>query len=239
MRNIVYLDKLIPYKDATPVFEKYKLFIKEHTGITPSFVFIEYDFSDYPTVIDLDGDDVIRPNFLHEIVKEVDTKYGKYGTDNVITMIHEDNWKSGKTSKRKGIWGTNYSYKYSNYHVQYCRWDKKNPANTFGTLNHEIDHTFDALIKVEIGIDINPILGVTNYDADTTHGGKPPHQYIRYKENVSKLKILAPYLYSAYAKRLEKHTNFILGQKKTIINLLESLIELLRARLNRKNGIPN
>jgi len=238
MRNIVYIDKKISKAEADAVFGDYTAFIKKHTGIAPTFTFIERDFTDYPTFIDTDGDDVMRPDFLHEIADEVDTTYGKYGTDNIITLIHQDNWKSGKTATRKGIWGTNYSYKYGNYHVQYCRWDKKNPANSFGTINHEQDHTYDALIKVELGIDINPILGVTSYDADTTHGGKPPHKYIRHQENADKLKILAPYLKAAYAKRLEKHTDSIRGKQLTIISLLEKLVELLKAGRYQKNGVP-
>lgn len=236
MRNVIYLDKKIKKEEATSVFNEYRAFIKAYTGITPSFTFIERDFTNYPTVLDSDGDDIMRPAFLHEIADEVDTTYGAYGTDNIITLIHQDNWKSGKTATRKGIWGTNYSYKYGNYHVQYCRWDKKNPANTFGTINHEQDHTYDTLVKVEIGVDVNPILGVTNYDADTTHGGKAPHKYIRYDENAAKLKVLAPYLKAAYAKRLEKHTDSIRGKQLTIISLLEKLVELLKARRYQKNG---
>jgi len=236
MRNLVFKDIKIPQAGYSAFIKEYSDFILKQTGIKCTFWTIDKDFTDYPTVIDSDGDDVVRPDFLQDLANEVTAKYSEYGTDNVITLIHQDNWKSGKTATRKGIWGTNYSYKYGNYHIQYCRWDKKNKANTFGTVNHEIDHTFDALIKVEIGIDVNPILGVTKYDAETTHGGNPKYKYIRYDENADKLKVIAPYLISAYAKRLEKNEMYMKGLQNTAIGLLERLVTIWKQRLYKKNG---
>lgn len=237
MRTLIYKDTKITKNELDKVTTEYAAFIKTNTGIDCSFWVVDRDFTDYPTVLDTDGDDVMRPDFLKDIAKEVTAKYSEYGTDNVITLIHSDNWKSGKTANRKGIWGTNYSYKYGPYHIQYCRWDAKNSANTFGTINHEIDHTFDALIQVELGININNILGVDAYDADVTHGGRSPHEYIRYKENADKLKTIAPYLASAYRKRLEKHVAHVLGLNRTVVGLLETLLSLWKARLYKKNGI--
>jgi hypothetical protein len=236
MRCLIYKDIKIPQAEYNKLLKEYSAFIKKQTGVTVTTWTVDYDYTDYPTILDTDGDDVLRPDFLQNIAKEVTKNYGDYGTDNVITLIHQYNWKSGKTATRKGIWGTNYSYKYGNYHVQYCRWDKKQ-VNTFGTINHEIDHTFDALIQVETGININPILGVTAYDADTTHGGKKPYKYIRYQENADKLKVIAPYLASAYAKRLEKHVIYTKGLQNTAIGLLERVVELWKQRLYQKNGI--
>lgn len=237
MRTVLYKDKEIPQDEYEKLISDYSRFIKTNTGITPTFWTVDYDFSDYPTILDTDGDDVMRPNFLQKIADEVKTKYSDYGTDHIITLIHEDNWKSGRTPSRKGIWGTNYSYKYNNFHVQYCRWDKNNLANTFGTINHEQDHTYDALIKVEVGIDINPILGVSKYDAEVTHGGNPNYTYIRYQENAAKLKVIAPYLIAAYAKREEKHREYTKGLQNTVISLLERLVAYYRAKLNQKNGV--
>jgi hypothetical protein len=234
MRIVCYKDKLIKPSEYNALVAEYTNFIKDTTGIDVTFWTIDYDFTDYPTIIDTDGDDVLRPNFLQNIAKEVTAKYGDYGTDNVVTLIHERNWKSGKAPGRKGIWGTNYSYKYGKYHIQYCRFDEGGLINSFGTLNHEIDHTFDALCQVEVGINLNPILGVTKYDADTTHGGKPPYKYIRNDENADKLKVIAPYLASAYKKRLERHIDAVKGKQLTIIGLLEKLVYLYKQRLNKK-----
>lgn len=240
-RNIVYKDTKIPQKEYEEVMSEYAAFIKKNAKFTPNFVTVEYDFTDYPTYVDTDGDAVIRPNFLQGIADEVTEKYGEFGADNIITLIHQDNWKSVKTKNTKGIWGTAWSYKFGNYHVQYCRWDKKNPANTFGTINHEQDHSYDSLVKVELGININPILGVKDYDRDTTHGGSY-HGYIRYQENAKKLQVLSPYLIAAYKKRLEKHEASLVGKKNTlykgIIATIEKWLYENSKKLNQKNGNP-
>jgi len=246
MRNIIYKDKLIPQKEYEQLLADYSAFIKKTTDITPIFWTKEYDYTDYPTDVDVDGDDVPRPTMLQDIANEVTKEYGNYGADHIIVLIHESNWKSGATATRRGISGTNYSYRFNNYHLQYVRWWKRKGKtvkqeliNTFGTLNHEQDHSYDALIKVELGIDVNPILGVENYDRNTTHGQPQAlHNYIRYQENAAKLKVLAPYLASAYAKRQEKHTEHIKGLKLTVIGLLERLVTIYRERLYQKNGNP-
>lgn len=239
MRCLIFKDNKIKESEYQQLLKEYTAFL-EQFGISPTFWTIEKDYTDYPTILDTDGDDVLRPNFLQDLANEVTAKYGDYGTDNVVTLIHEDNWKSGKTATRKGIWGTNYSYKYGKYHIQYCRFDEGNIANSFGTLNHEIDHTFDALVQVEIGVNLNPILAVQNYDKYTTHGGKPDdeihayHGYIRYKENEEKLKVIAPYLIAAYKKRQEKYVEAIRGKQLTIIGLLEKLVYLYKQKIYKK-----
>ncbi len=235
-RNIIFKDKTISQEKYNILLKEYGDFLQKNTGITPTFITVDYDYTDYPTELDSDGDD--RPTFLQDLSDDVDEKYGEWGVDNIVTMIHQDNWKSGKTATRKGIWGTNFSYRYNNYHVQYIRWDKKNPANSFGTLYHEQHHSFDALIKQEIGIDVNSIVGVKSWDAAITHGGEKPWTYIRYQENIDSLKKIAPYLVAAYKKRQDRHDEAIKGMKVTIIGLLEKLVYLYKAKLNQKNGNP-
>jgi hypothetical protein len=275
MRNLVFRDKLIPQKEYDQLLADYSAFIKKYTGITPIFWTKEYDYTDYPTDVDVDGDDVPRPTMLQDIADYVTAKYGNYGADNIIVLIHESNWKSGATAKRKGISGTNYSYRYNNYHLQYVRWwGRKGKTvaqelvNTFGTLNHEQTwHSADALIKVELGIDINHIIKeklrerfngdkeamsyLNTYgfiwDRDAVHGGvvingervkQPMFEYINYQQNSYILEWVAPYLVAAYAQRQEKHTEYIKGLKLTAIGLLERLVTLYRERLYQKNGNP-
>jgi len=240
MKHFVYRDTRIYKKDYDEMIEEYQKFHRETSGLELTFVTVDYDFSDYPTVKDTDG--LQRPTdaFLREMYKKVETKYGKYGMDHVKLFIHEDNWKSDPAGA-DGIWGTSWSYVHGNGNLCYNRWDKDNAANSFGTMNHEDDHSYDSIIKTEIGIDVNKILGITNYDKQTTHGGrelKPAyHGYIRYKENADKLKKLSPYLKAAYAKRLERHEESIKVQKRTIISLLEKMIYLYRQKLNKKSTI--
>lgn len=236
MRFVVYKDKKIPQKEYDKLNKDYAAFIKKTTGIEVTYITMEWDFSRYPTM--LDGS-IPRPTsqFLSAMCEQVEKKYGKYGSDHIELLIHEDNWQSDSDTM-KGIWGTSWSYIYGNGNLVYNRWDRDNIANSFGTRNHEIDHSFDSLIKTEIGIDINPVLGVRDYDAQTTHGGrtvKPAyHEYIRYKENEAKLKVLAPYLQAVYKKRLERHTEAIRGMQITIIGLLEKLVYLYKQKLNQK-----
>jgi hypothetical protein len=101
----------------------------------------------------------------------------------------------------------------------------------------EINKHIDALIKQEIGIDINPILGVANFDRDVVHGGSPDHDYVNYKSNAETLKKLAPYLIASYEKRVERHTEVVKGMQFTIIGLLQQMVYLLTRRNNRKDGI--
>jgi hypothetical protein len=245
MRTVVYKDIKIPQKEYNQLLSDYAAFITKHTGIKPVFWTYDYDYTNYPTNVDQDGDDVPRPTMLQAIADDVTAKYGNYGADHIVVLIHESNWKSGATATRKGISGTNYSYRFSNYHLQYVRWWKRRGKstaqeliNTFGTLYHEQHHALDALIKVELGIDVNPILGVKAWDSGITHGGEKPWQYIQYQDNVESLKKIAPYLTSAYAKRAEKHEGHIKGLKLTAIGLLERLVTLYRERLYQKNGNP-
>ena len=194
MRTVIYKDIKIPEKQYRELLDEYTAFLEKNAGVKPIFWTYDYDFTDYPTNVDADGDDVPRPTFLKDLSKDVETKFSKYGTDHIVTLIHEDNWKSGATAKRSGISGTNYSYTQGPYHFQYVRWwnrkgktQKQEMINRFGTLNHEQDHSYDALIKVELGIDINPILGVVNYDKNTTHGQPEAyHAYINHQQNAKK-----------------------------------------------------
>lgn len=242
MRNIIFKDRTIPQAEYEKVLKDYAKFLKDTAGVDFTYTTIDYNFKDYPTEPDTDGLLRIKYSFITELKDIVQTKYGKYGTDNIKILIHEDNWKSDPTGST-GIWGTAWSYYFGSYHVQYLRWDKDNQANSFGTMNHEDDHGYDALIKTELGIDVNPILGVTNYDKMTTHGGRPDafdkayHGYIRFRENEKKLKVLSPYLKAAYQKRIERHNADIIGKKKQIVGLLEQVVYLYRQLLNKKTTI--
>jgi hypothetical protein len=244
MRVIVFKDLKIPEASYRQLLAEYSDFIQENTTIEPVFFTHDYDYTDYPTDVDGDGDDVPRPTMLQAIADNVTKRYGEWGADHIVTLIHDDNWKSGATTWRKGISGTNYSYRFNNYHLQYVRWwnrkgksEKQEMINRFGTLNHEQYHAVDALIKQEIGIEIDPILGVEDFDWDVVHGEHPDYDYVNYNNNAQTLKILAPYLIAAYEKRLERHKEAVMGKQRTIIGLLQQLVYLLTKRKNRKNGV--
>jgi len=104
MRTVIYKDKKIPEAEYRSLLADYTKYLEDNAGLKPIFWTVEWNFTDYPTEIDTDGDDVMRPTFMKELSEMVELHYGKYGTDNIVTLIHEDNWKSGRTATRKGIW---------------------------------------------------------------------------------------------------------------------------------------
>ena len=241
MRHIIFKDKKILERDYDAWAHKDSLFWQEQIGITPTYRMIEFDFSTYPTYTDSDGD--VRPTneYLQKLNNLAVKSEGEFGTDFVMIMIHEDNWKSDPTPtiRGSGIWGTNYSYIFGKQCLEYCRWDKDNSANTFGTAYHERHHSFDAIVKVETGVDVNPLLKVSRYDAEITHGGTKPWKYIRHKENLDSLKIMKPHLQKAFAERKRKHEEVIKGLMGTIISLATQVVYLLRMQQNKKNGVSN
>jgi hypothetical protein len=237
MRHIILLDNKIPDKDYQKWVKEDAAFWKQHIDITPTYEVIRTDYTTYPTYIDSDFD--IRPTdaYLRGLNAAAIKSNGEFGTDFVMVMIHEDNWRSD-TETTKGIWGTNYSYVFGKQCLDYCRWDKDNSANTFGTAYHERFHSFDAIIKVELGIDVNPILGTKAFDSEIVHGKNPTYAYIRHKENTEVLKVLKPYLVQAFQKRKERHEVVVHGLMEQIISLGTKLLYILRAKQNSKYGVP-
>lgn len=249
MRHVIFLDKKIKRNE----FETWKAndiaFWQKFVGVTPQYWIIDQDFTDYPVEPDYDGDARPTHSYMKILTDEVFQKYSKDGTDFVMLLVHDTNWKSsGKLfeqfkkqrgiKKEKGIWGLNQSNVYHNYHVQYCRWDK-NPVNTFGIIYHERHHALDALIATELAINVKPILEVKSYDTGITHGGETPWKYIKHQENTNSLIKLAPYLQQAFKRRQDRHAEYIRGQKLTIIGLLQKLVYLYRQNLNKKDGVNN
>lgn len=236
MRIYCFVDKKIKEDDFRQWKVEFKDFMKDLVGMTPQFESVQWDFSTYPTYYDSDGDRRPTIKYLKSLTKHVED-LGAYAYDHIFMFVHEDNFLSSNPIPGKGIWGTNYSYTLGNIHFHYCRWDKDNPANTFGTSYHEIFHSFDALCKVEVNVDINPILGVTNFDREIVHGKHPNYSYIRYKENSDVIKTIAPHLQKAYRFRIKRRVD----ELKKRVTLLQRLFELrrkLRQLLNRNESVP-
>jgi len=211
-------------------------FWRKYADITPSYNVLRHDFTDYPTYVDEDGD--IRPThkYLQALNDQVTSIYGQFGIDFIVVAIHEDNWKSD-TDQIKGIWGTNYSYVFGQQTLQYCRWDRDNPANTFGTLYHERHHSLDAIIAQELGIKVEPLLGVApySYDSSVTHGRSEPWKYIRHKENTKSITMMKRMLSLSFSKRRERYLQ--LEQANVLQRALALLWYILRSKRNRKDGV--
>ena len=224
MRCIVYKDKKIGKRHYETLLADFLVLIESHTDIRPEFTTQEKDYSDYPIFTDSDGD--FRPTDAY--LKTFDGN--KY--DHVFVLVHEDNWKSDPPGPNNGIWGTNYSYSLGDWHTHYCRFDKDNEANSLGTFYHEWMHSLDALIATEVGVSIEDLVGVDNWDRSLVHGKDSRFTYIRHNENAAVLTTIKTDLAKAYANRRKKDT------QRDIISKLEQVVRYLRMLVNRKNGIP-
>lgn len=238
MKHAILLDSKITNKEYNEWVEADIAFWKRHIGITPEYIQIRTDYREYPTYIDAKGHTRPSDKYLQSLNDQVTAKYGHFDIDFVVVMIHEDNWLSD-TDDTDGIWGTNYSYIFGNQCLDYCRWDKDNPANTFGVAYHERHHSFDAIIKQELGIDIEPILNVLHqrYDHCITHGNCDDWKYIRYKENTKSLQVMKPYLQQAFKKRRERHYEEIMNLQNQVIALAKQVIYWIKKKQNAKYGL--
>jgi hypothetical protein len=238
MRNVIVLDKKI----SNTAFEAWKkediAFWEKYLGITPSYAVMRYDFSTYPTFVDSDGD--IRPTnaYLQSVNDLVTGIHGQFDVDFILVAIHQDNWRSDPDGPNNGIWGTNYSYVFGKQTLQYCRWgtDKE---KTFGTIYHERHHSFDAMIHQELGLRVEPILGVAvgKYDYCVTHGKCPPWEYIRRKENTASLTKMKPLLLKMFAERRRKYFALEAGEENVVMRFIHLLEYVLRMKFNMKDGI--
>ena len=230
MRSVILLDTKIDKDEALALLDEYGEFIEEHAGIQPEFWVERRDFSQVPTVVDVDGDMKPSSQYISTLVDDVHSRYGDDGTDNVVMWVHEDNFLY------KGIWGQNWSYVFKTYSFQLCRWDKDNPANTFGTLFHEQMHSFDKLIKEETGFEIDTLFkGVkcfADWDTSWVHGNrnqvcKGDFEYIGRrtgKENAKALETIAIHLKDAYTIRKSRHFTPVRAAQWKLIEALSTFL---------------
>ena len=237
MRSVAIIDLKIDKDEALALLDEYSEYIEKHTGLEHEFWVERRDFSQVPTSINASGWVTPTETFRKELYKDVHSRYGNDGTDNVIMWVHDDNFIY------KSIWGVNWSYMYGTYSLHLCRWDKDNDVNTFNTLFHEQAHSWDRLIKEEIGIDIEPLaegqlkLKDFDYDRDFVHGKSHRFPYIgrrgfarENKDTTAMLTFLAPYLRRAYAVRKERHMEK-LGMMGQIVKLLSTVVTLLQKKV--------
>ena len=218
MRTVVLLDLKIDKDEALALLDEYSKFIKKYTGIECTWWVERRDFSIVPTQPDSDGDLKPTREYRKALEKSVHDRYGDYGTDNIVMWVHEDNFLF------KGVWGTNWSYSNYKYSLQLCRYDKSSKYNTFGTLYHELMHSFDRLVLEELDINIDELF---EYDWDGMVHGEGKWDYIGRKtgkENTDALKQIAPYIMGAYNERKEKHFEPVKVIMKRIISILQGIL---------------
>ncbi len=236
MKMLFLADVKITDAELSALQKEFTALVKQYTDIMPTYFIERKVFTNVPTEADSDSDLKPANYWMKGLTDMVYREYGTYGVDSVVVLVHRDNWVFD------GIWGTNWSNKYHQYHVHLCRFDNKNVANSLGTLYHEWMHSLDVLIKVHTGVNVNDyfdeIKCFAGWDVSCVHGNKTiackdtPYKYIRWKENTDALAMIAPDLRTAYQNRRTMDT------QKTIIGLLEKVVVLYRALLNKKDGVP-
>jgi hypothetical protein len=234
MRFLILKDLKITDAKLDELRSEFTDLVKGATGLSPVFYVQEHDFTTVPTETDADGDYKPTKAYMTALMNDVHKKYGTYGVDSVVLLVHQDNWIFD------GIWGTNWSNLYHQYHVHLCRFDKKNHINSLGTLYHEWMHCLDALIKTHTGVDINKYFKDTkcwvNWDSTCVHGNRyagcvdTPYKYIKWKDNLDALAIIAPDLKAAYSVRKEAYL-------EPYKNVQRQVISWLRSFINRKTKI--
>ena len=269
MRTVVVKDTKIPKDELLAMLDDYSDFMEEHTGIKPVFWVEQRDFSSVPTKVDDDGDMKPTNDYLRALSKDVESRYGEAGTDNVVMLVHEDNFLY------RGIWGQNWSFSLGSYSLQLCRWDRDNVVNSFNTFFHEggPGHSADAVLKKELNLNLHKIIEdwimkegkevdkqyieklrnawvkkninkynrtktiptQFNWDRDYIHGALPSVQYMGgagytlSDNNLSLLKVAAPYLKKAYKVREDRHLKKI-GLMEQIVKIVSTLISLLQKK---------
>lgn len=224
MKCLVYRDEWIKDREYNKLLKDFTALIEKHTGITPEFTTQYKKYIDYPIFIDNDGD--FRPT--EEYLRSFDGN--KH--DHVFILIHEDNWKSDPPGPNNGIWGTAYAYTFGDWFTHYCRFDRDNAANRLGTVYHEWMHVLDAMFATELGVSLEDLVDVDDWDKGLVHGKGDRFTYIRHKENVEVLEIIKDELAEVYTTRRKKDT------QRDIISKLQLVVRYLRILVNKKNGIP-
>lgn len=228
MRFLILRDKKITTKQLDELQEQFYDLVNEHAGLSPVFYVEEQDFTNVPTEPDGDGD--LKPTnaYMSALMAKVHKKYGDYGIDSVVPLVHQDNWIY------TGIWGYNTSNLFYKYHVHFCRFDKKSMPNSLGTFYHEWMHSLDVLIKTHTGVDINKYFKDTScwvsWDQTCVHGNRfagcaqTPYKYIKWKDNIDALVMIAPHLKAAYSVRKELYLEPYKNVQKMFISWLRSFI---------------
>jgi len=234
LKILLLVDNKIKQDQLDAVKAEVASFYQLNCKIKLAFTEERRDFSNVPKEWYDEETEGIQKKYIAEVTKELYKKYAE-DIDEVVFFVHRDNWTL------TGVWGWNLSKTFSGYGVQQCRFDNKNLANSVGTLYHELHHDHDTFIFTYTGVKIETIANVIDWDDDITHAGRFTgtnygYKYIRHNENQESLKIIAPYLQQAIAKRREIWDKKKVGYLQQIIKLAEQVIVIQRALIAQKRG---
>lgn len=150
-------------------------------------------------------------------------KSAGYKVDALMCFVSIQNWRN---TKEKPLWGMHYGTVYHSYEMSMTKL-RRGYENTAW---HELLHKLDDIIYTELGVRLEQIFDVEDFDDDVVHGRDARYVYTRYPQHNSQiLDTIRPYLMKALEKR---------RMKGTLIGLLLNLISLLRAKIAQRQLKP-
>lgn len=234
MKVLCLADKTIEKSQIKDVYDEVFSIYRDNTKLDPQVKVETRNFSNLPfSYYDSEARGISK-SFINKKAKEISKIY-KYSVDLVDFMVHEDNWLPGN----EGIWGWNIANEHHGYEIEQTRWDPNNKANSEGTLYHEIAHSHDSFTYRNIGVWLEKIINVGDWDDAMVHGNSDKYEYIQHDENQDAIAAVASELKRSFDKRRvkEQQNRETLGQ---IVTGLERVIDLYRNIIinQKKQDIP-
>jgi len=255
MRTLILKDKDIRDDELDSLIHNISSFYVKSLPYQMSLIDYTVEEKDYSSISYenyYDGYYGISESVISAEMARINYEYGSK-FDQVVYLIHEDKWlpaseelqeEAGITGASDNLWGWNLSYAYQGYECQQVRWDSENPANTFGTLNHEHTHSFDSYIYRKLGTVIEKSLGIKDFDKEVVHGKGDDYTYIGRKdgrENGEVLGKLEKQLETAWAKaRLQyeleqKPTPELIKSASGIFKLMSGMVSKFVEEMRNRN----
>lgn len=237
MKILLLRDKDIDTTQLAEVQRQLNEMYLTNAGITLEWAEEVMDYSEYPVeeYAGHPGCFGIQKTWLKAKCADVYTRW-REEVDQVVFLINSTNWRLD------GVWGWNISKVYSGYGVQQVRFAdnsshtaERNINNSIGTLYHELMHDHDMCVYTYLGLNVEPLVGVSDWDHEVVHGNSEQWTYIRYKENLEALRKIGFLLRDAITKRRAlfiKHTDL----QRQVIQLLEQKAMLLRQLIAQQRG---
>lgn len=185
----IVIDSSISYlKDVEDALERQKAVYERVSGgkLTIDTHIVREDLSGLPWVESHLNAKYVDPTWLRRYARS-DDEYG------IVYVFDFSNWQA------PGISGWSMGF-YNRHHVQLIKGNSKNEAtdniySMFVTFHEELLHGFDEFLWYELGISLEQILNVGDFDYDIVHAKRWNYD--------KELKIIIPYLIKILNKYME------------------------------------
>ena len=141
-------------------------------------------------------------------------KQFKEKTDAIIVFIDEDEWEA------RGLRGRHYVKAYAGYRFAFVKYDRFYAR----TADHEMMHMLNDLVFIVLGIRLETVIGVADWDEDVVHGRSP--RFTRYEHDTA-YQIVYPHVKKAAETR---RRIWAVGALQAILIQLRALLVELQKR---------